>query len=170
MDSGKYKRNNHQNNIKFKNTKYLERLQKVMDSARTASQSLEVRKRFIDRQNNMNYRNEFDRLHGELLHLKSPELIKEAINNMMDVNKLKAIGEYIEPDSIGPVGPTVATPVAPRTYKARAKPFKISEYRERRPRGRPRKDIDVGDDVRNDADNEGEEIKKNNKDHSKDKG
>lgn len=39
MDSGKYKRNNHQNNIKFKNTKYLERLQKVMDSARTASQS-----------------------------------------------------------------------------------------------------------------------------------
>ena len=113
MDSGKYKRNNHQNTIKFKNTKYLERLQKVMDSARTASQSLEVRKRFIDRQNNMNYRNEFDRLHGELLHLKSPELIKEAINNMMDVNKLKAIGEYKEEASptIGSMAPSpIKTP------------------------------------------------------------
>jgi len=118
MDSGKYKRNNHLNTIKFKNTKYLERLQKVMDSARTASQSLEVRKKFIERQNNMNYRNEYDRLHGELLGLKSPEKIKEAINMMMDKDKLKAIGEYKEPDSIGPVGPTVATPVAPKkTHK-----------------------------------------------------
>ena len=129
MDSGKYKRNNHQNTIKFKNTKYLERLQKVMDSARTASQSLEVRKRFIDRQNNMNYRNEFDRLHGELLHLKSPELIKEAINNMMDVNKLKAIGEYKEEASPTPTpGATTARGVTvPKTRGVR-----IRKVRERK--------------------------------------
>ena len=50
-----------------------------MDHARIASQSLEVRKRFIDRQNNMNYRNEYDRLHGELLSLKSPELSKKLL-------------------------------------------------------------------------------------------
>ena len=133
MDSGKYKRNNHLNTIKFKNTKYLERLQKVMDSARTASQSLEVRKRFIDRQNNMNYRNEFDRLHGELLHLKSPELIKEAINNMMDVNKLKAIGEYEEPS------PTIGSK-APSPIKTPG--VKIAEAKAK---GRQRKEIDLTD-------------------------
>ena len=51
----------------------------------------------------MNYRNEYDRWHGELLGLGSPDKIKEAINMMMDKDKLKAIGEYKEPDSIGPV-------------------------------------------------------------------
>ena len=77
----------------------------------------------------MNYRNEYDRLHGELLGLGSPDKIKEAINMMMDKNKLKAIGEYEEPVAIGPTGPTVATPVAPRTYRAKAKTCKISEQR-----------------------------------------
>ena len=158
MDSGKYKRNNHLNTIKFKNTKYLERLQKVMDSARTASQSLEVRKRFIDRQNNMNYRNEFDRLHGELLHLKSPELIKEAINNMMDVNELKAFGEYQEPSptmgskppspTIGSMAPSpIKTPgVKIAEAKAKGRPRKEpvrSPSPEPRQRGRPRKVIDA---------------------------
>ena len=149
MDSGKYKRNNHQNTIKFKNTKYLERLQKVMDSARTASQSLEVRKRFIDRQNNMNYRNEYDRLHGELLSLKSPELIKEAINNMMDVNKLKAIGEYQESSpTIGSMAPSpIKTPgVKIAEAKAKGRPRKEpvrSPSTEPRQRGRPRDPIDL---------------------------
>jgi hypothetical protein len=133
MDSGKYKRNNHQNTIKFKNTKYLERLQKVMDSARTASQSLEVRKQFIERQNNMNYRNEYDRLHGELLHLKSPELIKEAINNMMDVNKLKAIGEYKEEPS-----PTIGSK-APSPIKTPGVKISSKLKQKRRPRRRSSK-------------------------------
>ena len=148
MDSGKYKRNNHQNTIKFKNTKYLERLQKVMDSARTASQSLEVRKLFIDRQNNMNYRNEFDRLHGELLHLKSPELIKEAINNMMDVNKLKAIGEYKEESSPTSMTPSPIKTPGVRIAEAKAKGRPRGEparspSTEPRQRGRPRKEIDI---------------------------
>ena len=135
------------NTIKFKNTKYLERLQKVMDSARTASQSLEVRKRFIDRQHNMNYRNEFDRLHGELLHLKSPELIKEATNNMMDVNKLKAIGEYKEETSPTSMAPSpIKTPgvkIAEAKAKGRQRNPIRSPSTEPRQRGRPRKQIDI---------------------------
>ena len=137
----------HRDVLRKRSTHYLEKLQKIMDASKTASQNLELRKRFIQRQNNMNYRNEYDRLHGELLGLGSPDKIKEAINMMMDKDKLKAIGEYKEPDSVGPVGPPVATPAAPRVYRARAKPFKISEYRDSRPRGRPRKEIDVRDDA-----------------------
>ena len=116
-----------------------------MDSARTASQNLELRKKFIQRQNNMNYRNEYDRLHGELLGLGSPDKIKEAINMMMDKDKLKAIGEYKEPDSIGPVGPTVATPVAPRAPKTPGVDiFNLETQKgERRP-------IDVRDDQEDD--------------------
>ena len=47
-----------------------------------------------------------------MLHLKSPELIKEAISNMMDINKLKAIGEYQEPSpTIGSKPPSpIKTP------------------------------------------------------------
>ena len=145
------KSNVHRDVLRKRSTHYLEKLQNIMGASKTASQNLELRKRFIQRQNNMNYRNEYDRLHGELLGLGSPDRIKEAINRMMDKDKLKAIGEYKEPDS---VGPTVATPVVPRTYRARAKTFKISEYRDPRPRGRPRKEIDV----RGDADNEGEDL------------
>jgi hypothetical protein len=140
------KSNVHRDVLRKRSTHYLEKLQKVMDSARTASQNLELRKKFIQRQNNMNYRNEYDRLHGELLGLGSPDKIKEAINMMMDKDKLKAIGEYKEPDSIGPVGPTVATPVAPK------KPFKINLLGPRAksvpaPRGRPRNPIDIRDDI-----------------------
>jgi hypothetical protein len=82
----------------------------------------------------MNYRNEFDRLHGELLHLKSPELIKEAINNMMDVNKLKAIGEYEEPSPTGsrhlpnrPPSPIKTPGVKIAEAKAKGRPKKSSK-------------------------------------------
>ena len=126
-----------------------------MDAARTASQSLGVRKKFIKRQHNMNYRNEYDRLHGELLSLKSPELIKEAINNMMDVNKLKAIGEYEEPSpTIGSKAPSPIKPPSPiktpgvkiAEAKAKGRPRKEpvrSPSLEPRQRGRPRKEIDA---------------------------
>ena len=66
---------------------------------------------------------------------------------------MQAIGEYKEPVSIGPTGPTVATLVAPRVYRAKAKTFRISEYKEPRPRGRPRKDIDI----RGEEDEEGKD-------------
>jgi hypothetical protein len=42
----------------------------------------------------MNYRNEYDRLHGELHRTVSPDLIRGKIHMMMDHDKLKAIGMY----------------------------------------------------------------------------
>ena len=59
--------------IRSYNTKYWENLQKVMDASKTRAQSLELRKRWIQKQNKMNYQNEYDRLHGALSKL-APEL------------------------------------------------------------------------------------------------
>ena len=140
------KSNVHRDVLRKRSTHYLEKLQKVMDASRTASQNLELRKIFIQRQNNMNYRNEYDRLHGELLGLGSPNKIKEAIHMMMDNDKLKAIGEYnkeyVEPVPLFPPGvykPIIKTPGV-----------KIGSYKERKPRTRKPKDF-------TEADNEGEE-------------
>ena len=80
----------------------------------------------------MNYRNEYDRLHGELLSLKSPELIKEAISNMMDVNQLKAIGEYQEP----PTETTARGVTIPKTRGVtipKTRGVRIRKVRERKP-------------------------------------
>ena len=136
------KSNVHRDVLRKRSTHYLEKLQKIMDASKTASQNLELRKRFIQRQNNMNYRNGYDRLHGELLGLGSPDKIKEAINMMMDKDKLKAIGEYKEPVAIGPTGPTVATPVAPRAPKTPG--VKISNLKTKKEG--ERNPIDVTDD------------------------
>ena len=98
----KYKLHDIYPNARQKNTKYWERLQKVLDASGTRSQNIQLRKKWIERQNLMNYRNEYDRLFGELQHLK-PELKKNAIKLMMDSNKLKEIGEYEEePETIKP--------------------------------------------------------------------
>ena len=55
--------------IRSYNTKYWEQLQKVMDASKTRAQSLELRKRWIQKQKKMNYQSEYDRLNGELSHL-----------------------------------------------------------------------------------------------------
>jgi len=80
-------------------TGYYERLQKVMDATKTAAQSLELRKKFIERQNLMNYRNEYDRLAGEMSHMK-PDLQKQAMQTMMEERKLKTLGEFIQPEPV----------------------------------------------------------------------
>ena len=69
--------------IRSYNTKYWEGLQTQMDASKTRAQSLEIRRKWIQKQNKMNYQNEYDRLHGELSHL-APELQKVAVQNMMD--------------------------------------------------------------------------------------
>ena len=91
--------------IRSYNTKYWENLQKVMDASKTRAQSLELRRRWIQKQNKMNYQNEYDRLHGELSKL-APELQKVAVQNMMDRYKLEAIGKYEAP------APLAAAPLA----------------------------------------------------------
>jgi len=120
------------------NLNYWERLQRVLDSTGTRGQNLQVRKKWIERQNLTNYRNEFDRLVGEMSHLK-PELRAEAARKLLDDDKIKALGDYIPekreeteppiprrrpgrpagsrapgPRSLGP------RPQAPRTQAARA--------------------------------------------------
>jgi hypothetical protein len=82
--------------IRSYNTKYWEQLQKVMDASKTRAQNIELRKRFIQKQNKMNYQNEYDRLRGELSHL-APELQKYAVQQLMDRHKLETIGQYEEP-------------------------------------------------------------------------
>jgi len=112
--------------IRSYNTKYWENLQKVMDASKTRAQSLELRKRWIQKQNKMNYQNEYDRLHGELSHL-SPELQKVAVQNMMDGHKLEAIGKYEEPVKHTATVPTQATAPAPSTAPIIRRPRRTRE-------------------------------------------
>lgn len=115
MDSSRYLANNHRSALRRKSTAYLERLQKVMDAASSAAQNLELRKKFIERQNRMNYRNEYDRLTGDLLKLR-PDLIQHSTQNtvirdfLMPEEKLREIGEYVEPEK----PPATAPPESPR--------------------------------------------------------
>ena len=44
--------------IRSYNTKYWEGLQKQMDASKTRAQSLEIRRKWIQKQNKMNYQNE----------------------------------------------------------------------------------------------------------------
>jgi hypothetical protein len=92
-------------NIRSYNTKYWERVQKVMDASKTRAQNLELRKKWIQNQNKMNYQNEYDRLIGELSHL-APNLQKEAIYKLMDKQKLETIGKYEEPAAPAAPAPT----------------------------------------------------------------
>ena len=114
--------------IRDYNTKYWEQLQKVMDASKTRAQTLELRKKWIQKQNKINYQNEYDRLNGELSHLP-PELQKYAIQNLMDRQKLETIGKYEEPvKHTAPVSTPAPAP-APRTRRARRTREKIEEDR-----------------------------------------
>ena len=75
------------------NLKYWERLQKVLDAKATRAQNLLLRHKWIQRQNKMNYQNEYDRLRGELSYL-SPGLVKHAIEGMMPKEKLAQVTQY----------------------------------------------------------------------------
>jgi hypothetical protein len=81
--------------IRSYNTKYWEQLQKFMDASKTRAQNVELRRRWIEKQNKMNYQNEYDRLNGELSKLPT-DLQKYAIQNLMDKQKLEVIGQYNE--------------------------------------------------------------------------
>lgn len=135
MDDRKRRRRLHEiyPNANKMNINYWERLQRVLDATGTRGQNLQVRKKWIERQNLTNYRNEFDRLVGEMSHLK-PELRAEAARKLLDDDKIKALGDYIpekreeteppiprrrpgRPPGARSLGPR---PQAPRTQAARA--------------------------------------------------
>ena len=52
--------------FKHKNLKYWHQLQNVLDAHYTRAQNLEYRKRFLDKQNKMNYQHEHDRLRNAM--------------------------------------------------------------------------------------------------------
>ena len=92
MDDRKRRRRLHEiyPNANKMNINYWERLQRVLDATGTRGQNLQVRKKWIERQNLTNYRNEFDRLVGEMSHLK-PELRAEAARKLLDDDKNKSL-------------------------------------------------------------------------------
>jgi hypothetical protein len=123
MDSRKKKNKLHEiyPNARKHNLSYWERMQKVLDATGTKSQNLYIRKKWSDRQYLTNYRNEFDRLMGEMSHLR-PELRKAAVLQLMDIDKLKALGEYEEPKKDGPAGQAApSTPAVPATPSTQAR-------------------------------------------------
>ena len=75
------------------NLKYWERMQKVLDAKTTRAQNLLLRHKWIERQNKMNYQNEYDRLRGEMSYMP-PSLIKHAIEGMMPKEKLAQVTQY----------------------------------------------------------------------------
>ena len=75
------------------NLKYWERMQKLLDARETRAQSLLLRHKWIERQNKMNYQNEYDRLVGEL-HKLPPGFIKHAIDQAMPKEKLAMVNQY----------------------------------------------------------------------------
>jgi len=106
MDDRKRRRRLHEiyPNANKMNINYWERLQRVLDATGTRGQNLQVRKKWIERQNLTNYRNEFDRLVGEMGHLK-PELRAEAARELLDDDKIKALGDYIPEKRVEPEPP-----------------------------------------------------------------
>jgi FKBP-type peptidyl-prolyl cis-trans isomerase len=54
-------------------------------------------RKWVERQNLTNYRNEYDRLMGEMSHLPA-DLQKEAVHGMIDEYKLKEIDRHKKPE------------------------------------------------------------------------
>ena len=86
------------------NLKYWERMQKVLDAKTTRAQNLLLRHKWIERQNKMNYQNEYDRLRGEMSYMP-PGLIKHAIEGMMPKEKLAQVTQY-DVEKSKPKGPS----------------------------------------------------------------
>ena len=100
------------------NLKYWERMQKVLDAKTTRAQNLLLRHKWIERQNKMNYQNEYDRLRGEMSNM-SPGLIKYAIEGMMPKEKLAQVTQY-DVGQTKPKGPSKAKSVQTSKVPSRA--------------------------------------------------
>jgi len=120
MDSRKRKNKLHEiyPNARKHNLSYWERMQKFLDATGTKTQNLQIRKKWSERQYLVNYQNEFDRLMGEMTHLR-PQLRKAAVLQLMDIDKLKALGEYEDPKKVAPAGQ--AGPAEPATPSTQAR-------------------------------------------------
>ena len=59
----------------------LKHLQQQIDARETRAKSIMLRKQWMERQNNANYRNEYDRIMGELSRFRGPTTDKEKLQN-----------------------------------------------------------------------------------------
>ena len=62
----------------------LEHVQRQLDARDTKTKSIMTRKNWLERQTNANYRNEYDRLRGEMEHNRLPFKDKNKLHDRAD--------------------------------------------------------------------------------------
>ena len=65
----------------------LEHMARQIDARESKVKSMAMRRKWVERANNASYRNEYDRIRGELSHFRGPTT---------DLNKLKDRVNYLE--------------------------------------------------------------------------
>jgi hypothetical protein len=59
----------------------LEHVQRQLDARESKTKSIMTRKNWLERQSNANYRNEYDRIQGELSHFRGPTTDKKKLQD-----------------------------------------------------------------------------------------
>ncbi len=75
---------------KFQNRhiRQIEHTAKQVEARETKVKNNQMRRKWMERQNNANYRNEYDRIQGELLHRKIPsQTIQKLRARQMELHK-----------------------------------------------------------------------------------
>ena len=67
--------------IEAMHLRQLEHLGKIMEARENKTKSLVLRRKWMERQANANYRNEFDRIRGELSHNKIQGVNRDKLKN-----------------------------------------------------------------------------------------
>ena len=71
----------------------LEHVQRQIDARETKVKHNATRKQWMERQNNANYRNEYDRIMGELSHWRGSSTDKQKLKNRaLDLQRLFSAG------------------------------------------------------------------------------
>jgi len=65
----------------------LEHVGKIMDARENKTKSLVLRRKWMERQANANYRNEYDRIRGELSHNKLGSVDRNKLKHREDILK-----------------------------------------------------------------------------------
>ena len=81
------------NRIENMHLKQLEHAQRQLDARETKVKSLATRRKWMERQANANYRNEYDRIQGELSHYRgSTANMVKLKNRVRDLERLFSAG------------------------------------------------------------------------------
>ena len=81
------------NRIENMHLKQLEHAQRQLDARETKVKNLATRRKWMERQANANYRNEYDRIQGELSHWRGKSTNKVKLQNRVrDLERLFSAG------------------------------------------------------------------------------